>query len=880
MKRIRALAARLAGLITRRRREREFSAEVESNLEMHIADNLRAGMPAEQARREAMLKLGGLQQTKEAYRDRITFRGIENFAQDLRFAIRQLARNPIFALTAILVLSLGLGAAIAIFAFVDAALLKPLPYPDPSRLVSVDESTPLFPHADISYPDYLDWKRLNKSFRSMDVYTGAGYLLETPSGSEPIRAARVSDGFFRTLGVAPILGRDFYDGEDLPGKPETVILTYGAWRRLFGGRLDVIGHTVILSGVRSTIVGVLPKTFQFAPRGNAEIWAPLHTFRSCETNRSCHDLDGVGRLKDGISIEAARAEMTSIAKALEQKYPGSNRDQGASVVPLSEVVVGNIRSILLMLLSGVGMLLIIALVNVVSLLLVRSESRRRELAVRSALGGSRMRLFSQFAAEGLLLAAVASALGLVIAHIGIHALLKLIPAQAMAGMPFLVGLGLTWHAAACAGVLALAAALLFSVVPNARLSSTQTREGLGGRGNASTTWRRFGSSLVTIELAIALVLLVSAGLLSKSLFLLLRVNLGFQPDHIATLLVASANRDYPNDAKRVALARQVIDRISSLPGVQSAALTSLLPVNYNGNTDWIRFVGRPYHGEHNEVNERDVSAGYFKTLGAKLLEGRYFIDSEDASKPRVVVINRALAARYFHNENPLGKRIGDDGLSPKSIKEIIGVVDDIREGSLDSDIWPAVYYPFNQSPDTEFSLVVRTAQSPEAALTMLDAAIHKIDRGLGVVDPASMVSQINDSLTAYLHRSSAWLVGGFATLALILSVAGLYGVVAYSVGQRTREIGVRMALGAERRNVYQLILKEAAWLTGAGAIAGAVCSVGAAVLMRKLLFGVSSLDLPTLGIVILLLGTAALLASYFPARRAASVDPAEVLRTD
>jgi macrolide transport system ATP-binding/permease protein len=461
-------------------------------------------------------------------------------------------------------------------------------------------------------------------------------------------------------------------------------------------------------------------------------------------------------------------------------------------------------------------------------------------------------------------------------------LTKLIPVDLMARVPSLQGLGLNVRVSAFACAISLLAAVLFSVTPALRLSSSEMREGLaeGSRGSAGITWRRLGSKLVMLELAIAMVLLVGAGLLGQSLYRLLRVDLGFQPDHLATLTVAALGPSYAKDEQTVALGRRIVNRVSSLPGVKSVGIASLLPVNFNGNTDWIRFVGRPYNGQHNEVNQRDVSSGYFKTLRAKLLRGRYFTDAEDASKPKVVIINRALARKYFPGEDPLGKQFGDDGLSPKSIKTIIGIVDDIKEGSLDSEIWPAVYYPFNQSPDSYYSLVVRTSQAPQSVLPALTAAIHQIDPGVGTFGEATLSGNINDSRSAYLHRSSAWLVGGFAGSALLLSVIGLYGVIAYSVSQRTREIGIRMALGAESATVYRLILREAGWLTGMGIAAGLACSVGAAALIRKLLFGVTSWDLPTLIAVAAVLGISALLASYLPARRAASVNPVDALRTE
>jgi len=800
--------------------------------------------------------------------------------QDLRYSFRQLRRSPGFACTAVLILTLGIGASVSIFGFVDAALIKPLPYKDPTRLVDVTESVPMIPRANLSYPDYLDWKKMNQVFSSMDVYTGEGYLLRTSTETEPVAGVRVSDGFFRTLGINPYLGRDFYQGEDLPAAPRTVILTYAAWQKRFGARKDVTSETVTLSGIPYAIVGVLPRDFQFAPRGNAEFFTTLHPTGQCDVRRSCHGLNGIGRLKDGVSVEMARSNMVTIARQLEQQYPNENRGQGASVLPLSQTIVEDVRPLLLALLGGAGLLLLIACVNVSSLLLVRSESRKREIAVRGALGASRGRLIRQFITEGVVLIAAGTVLGLGAADAGMQILMRLISKDLMANLPFLAGLGLNSHVLMFALAVALLAAALFSLPPVLRLPLTKLREGLteGGRGYAGTLWRRFGANLVVVELAIAVVLLVSAGLLGKSLNRLLHVDVGFQPDHLATLSVQLSDTTYAKPEQVVAAERQILSRVSSLPGVESAGVTSVLPVSFNGNTTWIRIVGRAYNGEHNEVNERDVSAEFFSTLHARLLRGRYFTDAEDASKPHVVIINQALARKYFPGEDPIGKKLGDTELSPKSITEIIGIVEDVKDGSLDSEIWPAVYYPFNQNSDNYFSLVARTSQDEKSLLTSLVGAVHEIDPGVGTTDIATMADRINESPSAYLHRSSAWLVGAFAVLALLLGVVGLYGVIAYSVSQRTREIGVRMALGAQRASVYQLIMTEAGWLAGIGIAVGLVCSIGAAMLIRGLLFGVQSWDLGTLAAVSTVLAISALLASYIPARRAARVDPIVALR--
>ena len=579
-------------------------------------------------------------------------------------------------------------------------------------------------------------------------------------------------------------------------------------------------------------------------------------------------------------MESARAEITGIARQLELQYPVDNRGQGARVEPLAEVVVADVRPILLLLFAGAGLLLVIACANVCSLLLVRSESRKREIAVRGALGASRARLIRQFVTEGVVLVAASTALGVAAASNAMRILLHLISKDMLSGMPYLSGLGINLHVLSFAIVVGLLAATLFSLAPIARLSLSQVREGLteGGRGYAGTLWRRFGANLVVVELAIAVVLLVGAGLLGKSFYRLLHVDVGFQPDHLATVTLGLSETKYAKGEQIVPVVRQILERTRSLPGVQSVGLTTMLPVDHNGNTNWIRVVGHPYNGEHNEVNERSVSPEFFSTLHAKLLRGRYFTESDDASKPPVIIINQKLASMYLPGEDPIGKKIGDNQLSPKSIAEIVGVVADVKDGSLDTPTWPAMYYPFNQGTDTYFSLVVRTSQSEQSVLPALVRVVREVDPGIGTLNPTTMDARINQSPSAYLHRSSAWLVGGFAFVALLLGVVGLYGVISYSVSQRTREIGVRMALGAQRDSVLQLIMREAGGLAVTGIVVGLLCAVGASSMMGALLFGVKAWDAATLAAVSVVLAASALLASYLPARRAASVDPMEALR--
>jgi predicted permease len=863
----------------------KFNSELEEEMAFHREQQQKEfqadGMTSEAAQHAARRQFGNDTRLREQSQEVVGFRA-ESVVQDSRFALRQLRKNPGFAVTAVLMLTLGIAACLALFAFVDSALIKPLPYKDSARLVGVYGSVKVFPRSNLSWEDYLDWKKLQKVYSSFDVWTGGGFLLNTPSGVQPAMGALVSSGFFSTLGVTPVLGRDFRPGEDSPGAPRTALITYATWQNLYGGRRDIIGQVATLDSTPTTIIGVLPREFHFAPRGRADFWLPIQELNGCEKRRGCHNLYGVARLKDGVSVATALANMKSIAAQLEKQYPDTNRGQGAAVISLSEAIIGDVRPIFLVLFCGAALLLLIACVNVSNLLLVRAENRRREMAVRGALGASRTRLVLQFVTESLVLVLSGSVLGVAAAYGTMHLLLRLIPSDIIDYVPYLQGVGLDSRVLGFAVLVALLAAVIFSLAPSLRLSPSNLRADLadGGRGAAGTVWRRFGSHLVVLELTIAVVLLTGAGLITRSFYHLLHVELGFVPDHLATLEVATPAKTYAKPDQQVRLARQMVTTLDALPGVQSAAVSTRLPISGNGNTTWIRIQGHPWTGEHNEVNEREVSSEYFASLKARLISGRFFADSEDSTKPNVLVINQALAKRYFAGENPIGKKIGDTSLSPDSMREVIGVVDDIREGSLDEEIWPAVYYPVNQSPDTYYDIVVRTSQAEQSLLPALVAAVHKIDPDIGTRNPLTMVQIINNSPPAYIHRSAAWLVGGFAVLALLLGVVGLYGVIAYSVSQRTREIGVRMALGAQRSSVYQLILKEAGWLTVLGIAAGLACSIAAATMMGKLLFGVRSWDIPTLVSVAMLLGFSALVASFIPARRAASVNPVEALRAE
>ncbi|HWG21881.1 MAG TPA: ABC transporter permease [Terracidiphilus sp.] len=866
-------------------RRNRFRADLDEEMAFHRAqaerDLIAEGFSTQAAQTAVLRRFGNPAALRDRSHSVVAFRA-ETVLQDLRFALRQLRKNPGFAVTAILILALGMSVSLAIFGFVDAVLIQPLPYAQPNRLVFVTESAAIFPKANLSRYDYDDWKRMNTTLSSLDVVGGTGFLLRMGSIVEPVPAARISDGFFRTLGVKMLLGRDFLPGEDQPGRAKIAILPWSTWQKRFGGHRDVVGQSVSLDGAAYTIVGVLPREFSFAPRGNVTFWVPLLDRNGCETRRSCHNLDGVGRLRDSVTSQAAFADLKNVAAQLERQYPDSNRDQGAFVQPLKDDIVGDVRPILLMLLAGAALLLLIACVNVTSLLLVRSESRRREIAVRGALGATAARVLRQFVTEALLLTIAGCTAGLLIARWLMQLIVKLIPRTMADNVGFLSNLGINAHSALVAVAVALLASLLLAAIPALLLSQQNLHNTLaeGGRSAAGRFWQRLGANLVVVELTIAVVLLAGAGLLGKSLYNVLHVPFGFDPTHLATAYVMIPDGTLAKNAQALALYHDVECRASALPGVESVGITTDLPVQCNCDTDWIRIVDKPFHGEHNEVNQRDVSPGYLPALKARLVRGRLFAADETGAKPNVVLINEALARKYFPGEDPIGKRIGDLKLTPKSMRQIIGVVADLREGGLDQPIWPAEYQAIYQTTDNYFAVAVRTSQDPNSVLPSLVSTIRAIGPNLGVYGEITMGDQINASQAAFLHRFSTWIVGGFAFMALLLGVVGLYGTVAYSVSQRAREIGVRMALGAQRSAVYSMVMRQAAWLTGIGVGLGIACSIGASLAMRKLLFGVSAWDATTLAAVALVLAFASLAASFLPAHRAASVNPTEALRAE
>lgn len=867
-------------LFSRQRRYNDISVSFQEHIAERADELMEEGIPRAQAEQTARREFGNLVLIWERSREVWQLSFVESIVHDLKFAFRQLRKTPGFTVTAILVLAIGIAASVSIFAFVNAALLKPLPYQDAAHLVAVFGTTASCPQCPISYPDYQDWKRSNSVFRSFEIWEADAYLWRSPAGAVALRAGRVSGGFFQTLGVRPALGRLFTAADDAPAATRAVVLPWATWQRLFGGRADIVGQTITLDNNAYTVIGVLPRNFQFALRA-AELWVTIHDLGSCEKDRACRSFYALARLKDGVAVPAALANTSTIAAQLDHQYPQSNHGQGAMVMPLSDPISGDIRPVLLILFAGSVLLLLIGCVNIASLLLVRAESRRREMAVRGALGASLARLTRQLIVEAALLVALSVSVGLTAAWGIVPLLAALIPERVLRGMPFFQMIGFDHRVALFVFAVSLVALAVSTIAPVSRLSIADLRAGLAtGARSSSSTWRGFGSSLVVVELALAIVLLAAAGLLGQSFYRILRVDLNFNPAHLATLEI-DANTGYDTAARQLALSRSLVGAINAVPGVQSAAtVSSYLPVTCNCDANPYRVLGHPWNSTQQLALTVTVSAGYFSTIQARLLSGRFFAETDDATHPPAVIINKMMAQQFFPGTDPIGQTIGDQDLSPGSLHRVIGVVDDVREGELNVPLSPAVYFPVNQNPGNYSFLVVRTAQDPAAALPALAAAIHRLDPGIGVRNEFTMTEHIHDGAASYLHSSAAWLVGGFAACALLLGVIGLYGVVAYSVSQRTSEIGVRMALGAQRSAIGRLILGEAASLVFFGLAFGIAASFLTGHLLRSLLFGVRSWEPSVLAAVAATLAAAALIAALIPARRAAAIDPIQALRSE
>ena len=811
---------------------------------------------------------------------------MEMFWQDIRYGVRMLLKAPSISIVATIALALGIGANTAIFSVVNSVLLRPLPFANADRLMNVWETDSVrgSVRGAASYPNFADWREQNHVFDHISTYHNNDFIMTGRGESTRLQGAVVNADLFPLLGVSPMIGRGFLPAEDNPGEAgRVVVLSQSLFQKRFNSDPNILNQSMVLDGKNYTIVGVMPGAFQFPIQNDpVELWTTVALDREGKEpiteERGAHYMEVIASLKPGVSKEQAQAEMTAIGSRLEQQYPDKNLHRNIRVEPTLEALVGDVRPALLILLGAVGFVLLIACANVANLLLARAMSRHKEMAIRSALGASRMRVVRQLLTESVLLSLAGGLLGLVLAVWWSDLLIAL----GKQNIPRAMQVGLDWRVLGFTLMVSVLTGVVFGLVPAIHSSKTELTESLkeGGRSGAEGARRnRIRGVLVVGELAIAVVLLVGAGLLIQSLWRLRQVSPGFEPQNLLTFVVGIPDVKYPTD-KQAQFYRELITRVESLPGVRSAS--SVIPLPLSGDAFSISFEteGRPVaKGDRPSADFFAVQGDYFKTLGVPMLKGRDFTERDNKQGPPVVIVNQAFAKKFFPNEDPVGKRI-KPGISTDTddptMREIIGLVSDIRNRNLTSDLRPGYYLPAAQMPFNQMTLVVRTTNDPHSVITAVQNEVHAMDSELPIFNVKTMEEYI--SATVAGPRFNATLLVIFAGVALILTIVGLYGVMSYSVAQRTNEIGIRMALGAQAGDVLRLIVSQGFKLVLIGLGIGLV---GAFALMRviaSLLFGVTTKDPLTFAAVAVLLALVALLACYIPARRATRLDPLHALR--
>lgn len=808
---------------------------------------------------------------------------MESFWKDLRHSIRSLGKKPGFTFVVVLTLALAIGANTAIFSVVNAALLKPLPYREPERLVHLWEATPQqnYPKREASYPDFQDW-RLCDAFDGVAAYRGGGgFMLATPESSERIEGGFVSGNFFSVLGVTPLLGRTLTEADEKQGAERVALLSYGFWQRRFSGDAGVVGKQIVLSGNSYQVIGVLPPEFQFAKRGAAEIWTPMQLSQSMMTRRFMHFVNVIARLKPGVNLEQAKAAMLPITGRIAQEYADSHAGTSIIVTPLHQEMVGNIKPLLVLLLVAVGFVLLIACSNVANLLLVRASGRQKEVAIRSALGASAWRLIRQLLTESLVLAVAGGAVGLLLARWGVDGLISAIPDNLLNFMPYLRSVKIDGSALAFTAALSLAVSLLFGLVPALHASKTDLQSVLkeGGKTSAASARQGLRNALVVAEVALALVLLVGAGLMLRSLWGLINVDPGFNPRNLLTFTFALPPAAYDSNEKLIVARQRMLAELAAIPGVEGAATVSTLPL-IGGNTT--RFYPanqpKPAPGDDTEANLRDISANYFNVMGVRLISGRYFTEQDAASSQNVVIINQSLAKRAFPNQDAAGQSIIITGDSGTYL--VAGVVADEKITGLDAQNTSVVYFPYQQdsSVGTASSIVVRTTGDPMSMSNTVRRKLQSFEPGISIFFVRTMEQIAATSPATFARRYPAMLIGLFAVVALLLAAIGIYGVISYAVSQQTHEIGIRIALGARPANILGLVMKKGVGLALIGVALGLIASFALTRLMADMLFGVSATDPLTFAGIAVLLTVVASVACYVPAQRAMKVDPMVALR--
>jgi predicted permease len=880
----------LKQLFSRGQRFDELSEEIREHLDEKISELVMAGMPRGQAEHLARREFGNVTMIQEEGRSVWGWIAIENLLADVRFGLRTLRKNPGFTTVAVMTLALGIGANTALFSVIDAVLLRSLAFRDPGRLVAVrcPDLRDANHGGEISYPTFLDWRAGSRSFEGMSVWNTRSVTYTGGEQAESVESAEVSANLFSLLGVQPVVGRGFVEKEDQAGAGFLpAVLSYEFWQSHFGGDTNVVGRALTLDEQKYDVVGVMPAGFQFPVHSErVELWTTLASDlqgpSGMAAQRGVSYLFVIARLKAGVGIPQALAELKLVQERVNRQYP-ENRPRGVSMRTESDEIAGAMRPALLLLLGAVGFVLLIACANVASLLLARATARRREFAVRAALGASRWMIARQLLTESVVLALAGGALGLLAARWAIGGLVAMIPP----------GLGRTGEVAIDLRVLAftfvvsLATGVLFGLAPTMQqyISQPGAAQREGGRGaSEGLPGMRLRRSLVAVQVAIAFVLLIGAGLLLRSFERLRNVDPGFRADHLLTFLLAVPSQRHPR-AERARFVRELLQSARELPGVKSASAIFGLPLNLDQSAFTVLEIeGKPVApAQQPRVGFRIIESNYFDCMGIRLERGRAFTERDEQSGPQLAIVNETLVRQNFPNENPVGRRIRPNiSFGPSNdapLRTIVGVVSDVKSGSIAGGDVPEVYAP--QTPTDflgEMTIVVRTQTDPNAIVPAMRSLVTSMDKELPLRDVKTMEQYVSGAIAE--PRFEATLLATFAALAFVLTAIGLYGVISYLVAQRTRELGIRIALGAQRRSISRMVLREGVGLALAGVGCGLVASVFAVRMVRGLLYGIAADDPPTFLVVPMLLVSVALLASYLPARRAMRVDPIVALRHD
>jgi predicted permease len=804
---------------------------------------------------------------------------MDAFLNDIRYAIRNLVKRPGFTLIAVITLALGIGANSSIFSAINALLLRPLPFPELDRVVAIWDKMPSrgILHNEVTMANYLDWRAQNQSFEQLSLYRWWNANLTGIDPPERIQGFLVTANFLDVIGLKPIMGRNFTEEENQPGKDAVAIIAHSLWQRRFGGDPNIINKTITINGITRTVIGVMPERFNF-PKGG-EVYGPIGISPEVASMRGNHAFYVIGRLKPGVSIESAQADTDNITARLEQQYPETNTGWGATVFPIVADTVRQYDTALWVMMGAVGFVLLIACANVANLMLARASGRQREIALRAALGASRWRIMRQLLTESIIVALIGGALGVLVAFWGIDALRASNPGDAARFAPGWYQLGLNFPVLLFTIGLSILSGLVFGLAPAWQVSKPNLNDALKeGVRQTSGSSHRLRSSLVVFEVALSLVLLVGAGLLVRSFLSLLNTNPGFNPDNVLTMSLVLPWAKYGDDAQRVAFYKDLVQRVKTVPGVESAALVNFLPLGGSNASDSYLVEGAPEPppGQEYEGRYRIATPEYFQTMRIPIIRGRGFTEQDKAGAPPVVIVNETLARAHWPGQEPIGKRIRFYGPPERAHwMEIVGVVEDVKH-ELNLPVTPEYYLPHAQDPGSGMVLVARTNVEPSSLAPSIRQQVWAIDKDQPVFDVRTMQEVRAASVT--LYSFSSVMLGIFAGVALLLASIGIYGVMAFAVTQRTQEIGIRMALGARGADVLKLVVKHGMKLALLGIVVGLAGSWLLTRFMEKLLVGVQATDLLTFSVVSGCLLIAAFVACYLPARRATKVDPLVALR--